>query len=127
MEEFSGKASRGNPAIITLIKKKVIDRQYHTMFAWDSRNANSFFSMFGEPFNGHCRSVVKSDDTLENAMIAFLELGEMRNQMVHRNFASHPIDKTSEEVYALYKNAGRFLEFIRGSLQEASSTSNSVV
>jgi hypothetical protein len=70
---------------------------------------------------------VKSDDTLENAMIAFLELGEMRNQMVHRNFASHPIDKTSEEVYALYKNAGRFLEFIRGSLQEASSTSNSVV
>jgi hypothetical protein len=127
IEEFAGKASGQNPAIIALIKKKIIERQYHTMFAWESRNANSFFSMFGEPFNGQCRSAVRSESGLEEAMVAFLELGEMRNLMVHRNFASHPIDKTSEEVYALYKSAGRFLEFVKGSLRQASSGSSSVV
>jgi hypothetical protein len=121
VERFAGSASNGNPAIIALIKKKVLDRQYHTMFVWDSRNANSFFSMFGEPFNAWCRLAVKGDSALEDAMIAFLELGEMRNQMVHRNFANHAIDKTSEEVFHLYQKARAFLKFVQEKLQEVSA------
>lgn len=119
IETFAAKASGNNPAVIALIKNKALERQYHTFFDWEKRNANKFFSHFGEPFNTQCREDVKNRLEIADAASAFLELGEMRNKLAHLNFALFPIEKTSEEIYSLYQKAHMFLDYVRVSLQSA--------
>jgi len=44
------------------------------------------------------------------ALEAFLELGFLRNCLVHQNFAGYVFEKTNEEVYQLYRQASVFAE-----------------
>ena len=120
IENFADVASGSNQAVVALIKQKAVERQYHTYFDWERRNANKFFSHFGEEFSKRCKEQVKERDDLGEAISAFIELGEMRNKLAHLNFAQFPIDKTSDEIYALYQKAQLFLEYIKGSLGAAS-------
>lgn len=124
IEEFAAAASNSNPAVVAIIKTKALERQYHTYFDWERRNANKFFSHFGEPFNAQCRSAVEKNEGLSKSISAFLELGEMRNKLAHLNFALFPIDKTSDEIYSLYQSAHQFLDFIRGAFENASKPSS---
>jgi hypothetical protein len=114
-------ASGSNPAIIALVKQKALERQYHTYFDWERRNANRFFGHFGEKFSNKCKEEVKAQEELGESISAFIELGEMRNKLAHLNFAQFPFDKTSEEIYSLYQKALQFLEYIKKSLNEASA------
>src|SRR5689334_2051598 len=36
--------------IENFVRNKAVARQYHTWFAWDAKNANSFFGLFGDLF-----------------------------------------------------------------------------
>jgi hypothetical protein len=65
MLDFVAERVNSDVAIISLVKSKVISRQYHSYFAWDRKNANAFFSMFGPDFSAHMESIVKSDDRLD--------------------------------------------------------------
>lgn len=113
-------ASQGNPAVLALVRKKALERQYHTYFNWEGQNANSFFSNFGEEFGKKCRAEVKADEGLSDAISAFLELGDTRNKLAHLNFAQFPVDKTSDEIYALYQRALKFLDYVKRALGDAS-------
>ena len=42
----------------------------------------------------------------------FIEIGHMRNELAHKNFATFPLEKTTEEVYSLYKNAEKFIYYL---------------
>jgi hypothetical protein len=53
---------------------------------------------------------INKDSKLESAISAFIELGQIRNQLVHQNFADFYLEKTSEEIYKLYKDALVFVE-----------------
>jgi hypothetical protein len=119
IEKLVESASSGNAAVLALVKKKALERQYHTYFNWEGRNANTFFSYFGEEFGKKCKEDVKASDDLASAISAFLELGEMRNKLAHLNFAQFPIEKTSDEIYTLYQSALKFLEYIETALDEA--------
>ena len=88
-------------------------RQYHTYFDWDEKNANKFFSLFGSDFKDKISKKVEADEELTNSIIAFLELGSIRNKLAHLNFANYPLDKTADEIYNLYKNAKTFVDFLR--------------
>ena len=116
IEAFVLQEANANAAVVALVKNKALERQFHTFFSWKERNANAFFSTFGEVFSSHCRAQVKADKTLNDAVSAFLELGETRNQLAHLNFGAFPIAKTSAEIYSLYKMAEQFLDFIRRKL-----------
>jgi hypothetical protein len=39
-----------------------------------------------------------------------MELGAERNRLVHTDFGSFSLEKTSEEIYDLYKKALKFVE-----------------
>jgi len=110
---FANSSSNENPALLSLIKAKVIERQYHTYFQWEGQNANKFFSLFGERFLAECKASVKAQRDLDESIRAFLEIGSTRNQMMHENFSTFPMDKTAEEVYALYQRAEGFLDFVK--------------
>ena len=53
---------------------------------------------------------VKGDQDFDESVKAFLEIGNLRNQMVHRNYADFQLNNTVEEVYSLYTRAGRFVD-----------------
>ncbi len=115
--EFAKVHSDNDDLIISIIKQKAVSRQYHTYFQWDgSKNANSFFSLFGDEFKNKMSKKVKDEPKLEESIKAFYQIGQERNKMVHQNFAEIVIDKTAEEIYKLYQSSLLFLETIKKEL-----------
>jgi coenzyme F420-reducing hydrogenase alpha subunit len=112
VQEFVERATQNDKYIVALVKKKAIERQYHTYFQWDGNNANTFFSLFGEEFKEKLKKEIDTDEILKSSVKAFLELGATRNKLVHLNFASYPLDKTAEEIFTLYKTALVFINFL---------------
>lgn len=111
---FAERISKSNEALVSLVKNKAIERQYHTYFQWRDKNrsSNSFFAMFGTSFRDSAKEDLKATFSISKAEKAFLELGDLRNLLVHGNFANYPLEKTADEVYELYQNALQFVEYI---------------
>lgn len=108
--------SAGDEAVAALLKKKAIDRQYHTYFEWEGRNANKFFALFGPTLNDKWKGAVKASAELDRGIRAFLELGKLRNELVHLNFVTYSLEKTADEIYSLYKDAVGFLVWLGSEL-----------
>jgi len=109
---FISRKSNNDAIIVSIIKNRVISRQYHTFFEWEAKNANTFFSMLGEDFKKEAGENVNNDIKLAEGIKAFLEIGKLRNELVHRNFGSYPIEKTAKDVIELYDKALSFVEFL---------------
>lgn len=115
--KFASSHTGDNELIISIIKQKAISRQYHTYFDWDSgKNANKFFSLFGNRFKESMVDKVRADERLDSAIKSFLEIGQERNKMVHQNFAEVVIDKTAEEIFKLYESSLYFIETVKREL-----------
>lgn len=106
---FSEKTGAAEP-MVEFVRNKAIARQYHTFFNWDARNASAFFGLFGVNFRQFMVAQVDNDSVLDSSIRAFLELGSLRNNLLHQNFAIFPLDKTVKEIYALYRDALSFVE-----------------
>lgn len=119
--EFA-KHKSSDDLICHFIKNKAVSRQYYTYFDWnqtnEKKNANRFYSLFGNEFKNRCEKKVKADGELEKSVGAFMELGIERNKLIHTNLASSTIDKTLEEYYELYKLSLKFLDFIESQLNK---------
>ena len=59
-----------------------------------------------------------NDSALSHAVKSFLELGRLRNELTHMNFANYPLDKTVAEIYALYQEANVFVETFLTNLRD---------
>lgn len=110
--KFAKTASKNDIRLENLIQNKVIQRQYHTFFNWDSKNSNQFWGMFGNKQKEQVRSKIDCNAQLKLAEQAFLMLGKQRNLLVHENFAEQIINDTVEEIYNNYKKACMFVNFI---------------
>lgn len=102
--------------ILSLIKAKAIERQYHTYFDWKNKSANSFYKLFGSDFSEMIKAKIKEDENIKDAEKAFLELGVERNLLVHGNFLNYPLNKTVSEISDLFTKATKYIEFIRREL-----------
>jgi hypothetical protein len=129
--EFISTASNDNPKVISFLKKKAISMQYHTYFTWGEKNepdkpgknANTFFSLFGDEFKTECEKEVKANAEIDKKVKSFLEIGHLRNILVHSNFAALNFDtKTTSDIYELYKNGLLFVEYVRQKLITAPNT-----
>lgn len=112
ISEYATKASGSDKRIVNLIENKVIERQYHTLFNWDAKNTNAFWSLFGEITKAKVREQINGDEELRTSEIDFVELGKQRNLLVHENFAEYDVNITVEEIYKKYKSACKFISFI---------------
>ena len=124
--EFVDEATSSNKHVVKFVELKALKRQYHTLFDWQARTANAFFSLFGADFRHYADSQVKEDSWLQEGIESFLELGLLRNELVHVNFAAFSLSKTVEEVFALYLSADRFREALPELLRE-NYTSRTIV
>ena len=95
-----------------LMRVKVLERQYHTLFDWKTRNANQFFKLFGPDFTQFMKSQLKTDESLVESIAAFIEVGRERNRLVHSNFGSYTHEKTFEEIFSLYLKGKNFVDGI---------------
>lgn len=112
----------GNALLTSLIEAKAISRQYHTYFDWDNMSANKFFGSFGDGCRAAFQAKTKADANFKASVMAFLELGQTRNRLVHRNYVQFDVDKTAEDIYAQFKLALDFLEYIRTTLLPSESS-----
>ena len=109
--EFMAEASGGNVLVTEFTRIKGVSRQYHTFFEWGGRNANRFFAMFGSDFRAHMVQYVRGNPEFADAISAFLEVGNMRNEVAH-DFGSVALTKTVQEIYQSYRQALTFVDEI---------------
>jgi hypothetical protein len=116
--EFVRDRSSGSMFVQNFVRNKAIARQYHNWFGWEENNANKFFALFGSEFRSQMNLLVKSSDDLDAAVRAFLEIGSERNKLVHQDYATFSLEKTLDEIYALYLRALPFIEQLPNSLRD---------
>ena len=110
--------TNGSDVLASFVRKMAIERRYHQWFDWTARNANKFFATFGATFRQLMVEKVRADPTLADSIRAFLELGNLRNQLVHQNFAQFNVPMTAAEIFDLYKRADEFVEGFLSDLQQ---------
>lgn len=120
IEDFVRACSAGSEPVVALVRKKALSRQYHTLFNWESNNANSLFALFGETFERSAKKEVANDSELNAAVAAFMELGRDRNRLVHQNYVEYALEKTTEDIHALFTKANRFVDWLRSKFASAS-------
>jgi RiboL-PSP-HEPN len=94
---------------LNFVKNKAIKRQYHTYFNWDLRNANQFFGLFGDDLKGEVSRIIEQDTSLSQSIRDFLEIGSLRNQLVHGDYSSFTMEKTAKEMFSQHKSALQFV------------------
>ncbi len=121
LSDFIQNESPENQLLFEFVKNKAISRQYHTYFSWNEKNANQFFGLFGDSFKTYMKDEVKNNEDLDKSIKAFLEIGQDRNRLVHQNFGTIHLEKTTKEIYELYQAALSFLESLPCKMQECIS------
>ena len=118
--------TQGAEILVSFVRKQAIGRRFAQLFNWgdetqSSQNANSFYRLFGSDFSDHMKQKIQDDRALDESVKAFLEIGNLRNQMVHGNYADFKLNKTVEDVYVLYKTASTFLNAFPIAIRECTS------
>ena len=113
VELYSEMTNRAE-ALAQFVRKQAIGRRFAQLFEWGSesksgRNANSFYNLFGTEFATFMKKKVQDDQSLDDSVKAFLEIGNLRNQMVHGNYADFQLNKTVDEIHQLYETATTFV------------------
>lgn len=121
LTKFAIGKSNNCAELVSFFEQRAVKRQYHTLFDWEKTNVNKFLSCFGESFKAAVSKEISNDDGLCRAAKDFLEIGNMRNCIVHQNYAAYVTDKSSEEIFSLFKSARQFVSFVEAKLvgQEA--------
>ena len=112
-------------ALVSFVRSKAATRRYHDWFSWKDQNANRFFSAFGGSFKEFMSQKLNDDPDLEKSISAFLELGRLRNQLVHENYSVFSLNKTVQDVFDLYNSAARFVDRFPDDIREYMNTPES--
>lgn len=135
LSEFVRKKSNDN-RIVSFLEKQAISGKYHQLFSWGEKdnpekpikNANTFWKLFGDEFKREIENelnILPSDDEigikdkkkLTQSIEAFIEIGHLRNILVHSNFADYNYEnKTGDEIYSLFQAAEPFIDFLERKL-----------
>jgi len=113
LTEIPAKRSNGDPVVTAMIVRQVISRKYHTYFDWDNLKPGPFWALMGPDFKTRAVADLKADDEKEQAVQAFLELGQLRNKLVHQNFVQFNVEKTPEELIQQFRSALSFPAYVR--------------
>jgi hypothetical protein len=116
--EYVKEVTGGATLVEEFVRARAVSRHYHTMFNWEGNNANQFFACFGQGFRSLMVKRVNDSDELADSVRAFLEIGNERNRLVHQDYASFPLEKTSDEIYNQYRKALVFVEDLKLALRE---------
>lgn len=101
--------ARGSTALASFVREQAFGRRFSSLFVWGKNNANYFYKKFGSDFKDHMEKKVRCSEELSGAVKAFLQIGKLRNEMVHGNYADFQPNLTAGEVFQLYEHASKFV------------------
>jgi hypothetical protein len=114
-----------NDALKSFVKNKAVERQYHTYFNWKqnsvNKNINQFLGLFGEEFKLNMLKKIKEQGQLQDSINAFIEIGALRNLLVHENFVEFTVEKTPQELYEMFEKAELLIDFLRSGFDKKMS------
>lgn len=105
---YADSASKSDKCIMSLVRIRAIERQFSKFFAWEDRKLGPFATLLGADLGAKLKQTCSKTPNKEQ-MEAFLEIGDLRNQLVHENYAVFPLDKTADEIRQLCESADRFV------------------
>jgi hypothetical protein len=105
-----------NAHIVEFVRKNGISMKYHTWFNWDQRHGRTFGGLLGSPLKEFLRQHFAATLGADDALRDFLDIGQSRNRLVHQDFGTFTLEKTTEDIYVLYVSARRFPEFLEAAL-----------
>lgn len=108
---YADKTSNSNKCVLSLIRNKAIKRQFHTFFDWENKRAGTFYTLLGEDLGAAVKAACNESPRKEQ-IGAFLEIGYLRNCMVHQNFAEFPLDNSADDVRNLCELADSFVDYV---------------
>ena len=123
--EMASTLSNGDERLVYFLKRQAISQRYHQLFDWGEtdnpeipgRSGKHFFRLFGDDFHKAVQHDLAAKPEIQSALEDFLEIGHLRNILVHNNFAIYEIDTlTSEEILAKSENATGFVTYIKAKL-----------
>jgi hypothetical protein len=126
LSDFANEKSNKDERIKNFLVNQAIKQKYHTLFSWGekdkpenpNKNANTFFKLFGDEFKEEIEKEVKANAELDKSIKAFIEIGHLRNILVHSNFAEYVYEqKTPDEIFILFTTAEPFLKYLTGKLK----------
>lgn len=103
--------SSENALALNFLQKQALDRKYHTLFEWKEKNANKFFGLFGPDFKKYMMDVLKNDLTLKQQEKDFVELGELRNLIVHKGIDTYSLTSDLNTIKKMFDNSVEFAVF----------------
>ena len=109
---YEDRCGGGKTALAEFVKSQALNRKYYQLFDWDARNTNRFFGMFGSGFREYMQAKLENNSEYKDRVKAFLELGKMRNEIVHENLATFNLGKNADEIFSLYRDSQLFLDMI---------------
>ena len=108
--ELYSEQTNQSEVLVHFVRNLAIERRYFQWFEWSLGNANSFFGKFGGEFRVFMRNKVRNDECLQNSIGAFIELGNLRNNLVHGNYATFQLNLSVDDILRLYEKALKFVE-----------------
>lgn len=111
-----------------LVYSATMRRKFHSWFTWDVKDAksitdktkgvNTFFGLFGNRYSTNAKKRLNADEDLKQAAGSFIHLGYLRNNLVHRDFATYTMKgMTVKDIYDLYQDAEKFVDWALENLQ----------
>ena len=62
---------------------------------------------------------------MERSIKAFMDLGQERNRLVHQDYGTFYMEKTSEEIFDMYREALKFVLSVKDFLDDFTELQNS--
>lgn len=110
LKEFFQNNGDKRGLVSNFLGKASLSRGFHTLFDWESGNANKFFSHFGEEFKDEILKKAKSDSEFQQNMHSFMEIGRERNRHIHNDIANMQLDKTAKEIRQHFVCGNKFVD-----------------
>lgn len=96
------------PELRVFVERRSLKHNFHSLFNWTTPTANGFFAFFGSDCKDRFTARKKVDAEFKAAVDAFLEIGSLRNQLVHNNYAEFTLEKTAGDIRDLHRTASKF-------------------
>lgn len=116
LTEVPQRRANRDTVITSMIVRQVVSRKYHTYFDWERLKPGPFWALLGDDFKAQATQALKADENLDRAVQAFLELGQLRNKLVHQNYVQFTVEKTPEELIGQFRTALGFPAYLRQAL-----------
>lgn len=116
LETWCCQVCHNDEMIVTLVRKKALERQYFRYFDWNipaEKAVKNFFKFFGPRFADSAGAELTPPSELSEACKDFCQISHLRDTMVHNNYAAYSIELDSEQIYTKYKSAIRLIHYLR--------------